>query len=265
MNAPAQSLPRMREGPFYVTAGLLFLASAAVTLYYARAMSGGMSMPGGWTMSMMWMTMRGQTLLSAALVFILMWVAMMIAMMLPSTLPLLLLYRRAVAFRGEQHVAGLTWLLGAAYFFVWTLFGVAAYAIGSGMARLAMSSAALARSIPLLIGAALLVAGIYQLTPWKSACLKHCRDPLLLIAHHLGSGASGALRLGLYHGAFCAACCWSLMLIQLVIGVMSIPAMVLVAAVIAFEKLLHRGLWVARAVGVASITAGAVLLIHSFL
>ena len=99
------------------------------------------------------------------------------------------------------------------------------------------------------------MAGIYQLTPWKAACLKHCRDPLALVAHHLAGGRAGALRLGIHHGAFCAACCWALMLIQLVLGTMNLAVMVGVALVIAMEKLLSRGEWLAKATGIAAIAA----------
>ena len=257
MTTAAQPVAAVREAPVYVAAGAVFVATAAVTLYFAHAMAGGMPMPGGWTMSMMWMVMPGQTRLSAAMVFIAMWAAMMVAMMLPSTLPLLLLYRRAALFRCDPRAGLATCLLASAYFFVWTLFGVAAYLLGSLAARFAMTSAETARMVPPLIGASLIVAGMYQLTPWKYACLRHCRDPLMLLSRHLHGGVRGAVRLGLHHGAFCAACCWALMFIQLVVGVMSIPAMVAVAAVIAFEKLLRRGEWVARAVGVAAILAGA--------
>ncbi len=103
------------------------------------------------------------------------------------------------------------------------------------------------------------MAGIFQLTPWKTACLKHCRDPLLLVAHHLHGGWRGALRLGLHHGAFCAACCWALMLIQLALGVMNIAVMVLVAVIIALEKLLPRGELFARVTGLAAILGGVFL------
>ena len=260
---PAPPLPRVREGAAYAVAGALFLATAAVTLYFVRSMAGGMAMPGGWRMSMMWMLMPGQGRLEAALLFVAMWVAMMIAMMLPSTLPLLLLYRRAEHFRGASHAGLRTWLAGGGYFLVWTLFGLAAYGIGLGVARLAMGSSAVSRLVPLLSGGALIVAGIYQLTPWKSACLRHCRDPLLILADHLHGGWRGAVRLGVHHGAFCAACCWALMLIQLVIGVMNLAAMVAVAAVIAAEKLLRRGMWVARAVGVSAIAAGILVILRS--
>ncbi|HKU24809.1 MAG TPA: DUF2182 domain-containing protein, partial [Candidatus Sulfotelmatobacter sp.] len=123
----------------------------------------------------------------------------------------------------------------------------------------AMHSAAFSRALPFAGGLALCVAGIYQLSPWKSACLRHCRDPLTLISHHLRRGHLGALRVGIYHGAFCAACCWALMLVQLVLGVMNLIVMVTIAVVIAVEKLLPQGEWLARAVGLATILAGIIM------
>jgi len=89
--------------------------------------------------------------------------------------------------------------------------------------------------------------------------LKHCRDPLTLVASHLHRGPFGALRFGIHHGAFCAACCWGLMMIQLVLGVMNLTVMVGVAVVIALEKLLPRGEWLARTVGLAAIAAGVII------
>ena len=241
----------------YIVAFAVFVCAASVTLYFNYSMLGGMPMPGNWTMSMMWMPMASD--LEAAVMFTGMWLAMMVAMMLPSTLPMLLLYRRAAAFRGERHLGWMMFVLGSAYFFVWTLFGIVTYLAGLTIARAAMHSDVFSRTLPLADGLALCVAGIYQLTPWKSACLKHCRDPLALVAGHLHRGIFGALRLGLHHGAFCAACCWALMLIQLVLGVMNLTVMLAVAVVIALEKLLPKGEWVAKATGVAAIGAGAVL------
>jgi predicted metal-binding membrane protein len=245
----------------YVIVLLSFASAAAATLYFNYSMSGGMPMPGNWTMSMMWMSMGSEP--RAAAMFITMWLAMMIAMMLPSSMPMLLLYRRVAAFRGEERLGKATFALGAGYFFVWTLFGVAAYLIGVIITQAAMHSAAFSRALPFASGLALCAAGIYQLTPWKSACLRHCRDPLTLISHHLRQGHLGALRVGIHHGAFCAACCWALMLIQFVLGVMNLTVMVTVAFVIAVEKLLPKGEWLARAVGVAAILAGVIIAAHS--
>jgi predicted metal-binding membrane protein len=239
-----------------ILALLTFAAASAATLYFNSSMTGGMAMPGRWTMSMMWMPMGDE--FHSALIFTAMWLAMMIAMMLPSTLPMILLYRRVSAFRGEAQLGRATFILASGYFFVWTLFGVTAYLIGMVIARAAMHLDSVSRALPVAGGVALCIAGIYQLTPWKSTCLNHCRDPLTTVAHHLQSRFA-ALRLGLHHGLFCAGCCWGLMLIQLVLGVMSLPVMIAVAVVIALEKLIPRGEWIARATGVAAIALGITL------
>ena len=190
---------------------------------------------------------------------------MMIAMMLPSAMPMLLLYRRAAAFRGERNLGRAVFALGSGYFFVWTLFGVTAYLIGVFISRGAMRWDSFSRALPLAGGVSLGIAGIYQLTPWKSACLQHCRDPLGHVAHHLHDGLRGALRLGIHHGGFCAACCWALMLIQLVLGVMNLGVMIVVAVVIALEKLLARGGWVAKATGVAAIIGGVSIVVRAII
>jgi predicted metal-binding membrane protein len=119
------------------------------------------------------------------------------------------------------------------------------------------------RAVPASTGAALIACGIYQLTPWKSACLRHCRDPLSVVACHLRGGIPGAFRLGVHHGAFCAACCWGLMLAQLVLGVMNLAVMALVAAVIALEKLAPRSEWIVRIIGAAAIVAGGFVVVRS--
>jgi predicted metal-binding membrane protein len=252
-----------REMAAYAVTAVVFAAASAITWYCSRSMSGGMPMPGGWTMSMAWMPMGAWP--ASALMFTGMWAAMMIAMMLPSTLPLLLLYRRAAHYRREPHTGALSALMAAGYFAVWTAFGIVAYVAGLGIAQLAMHSALFSRAVPLASGMALLAAGAYQLTSWKAACLRHCRDPLSLVAAHLQNGWRGALRLGIHHGAFCAACCWALMLIQLALGVMNIPVMIAVALVIALEKLLPRGLVVARATGVAAMLGGILIAARALL
>ena len=260
---PARS--RASERATCVGALVIFALAASLTVYVARSMSGGMPMPGNWTMDMMWMVMPGQTRIIAALAFVGIWLAMMVAMMLPSALPILLLYRRAAAFRGTSRLGALTFAVGAGYFVVWTIFGLLAYGGGEAVTRAAMVWPAWSRGIPLATAAALVLAGIYQLTPWKSACLNHCRDPLLVVAHHLHRGWRGALRLGIHHGAFCAACCWGLMLIQLVLGVMNLAVMSAVALVIALEKVLVKGALVARLTGYASVLGGVAMAVRSLI
>ena len=241
----------------YAVSAIVFTTAAGITWYSSRSMSGGMPMAGGWTMSMAWMPMGAW--MESGMMFAGMWVAMMIAMMLPSTLPILLLYRRAARFRGETRTGLLSTLMATGYFGVWAVFGIIAYLAGLGIALLAMKSGAFSRAVPIASGVALVAAGIYQVTPWKAACLRHCRDPLSLVAGHMQSGWRGALRLGVHHGAFCAACCWALMLIQLALGVMNLLVMIAVALVIALEKLVSRGLLVARFTGVLAMAGGLVI------
>jgi predicted metal-binding membrane protein len=246
------------EWTAYLCAAVVFAAAAGVTAWLCVDMPSGMDMPmpGGWRMSMAWMTMPGQTRAGAALAFILMWEAMMVAMMLPSALPMLLIYRRAVKFRNEPAVNLATWMLGAGYFLVWLLAGAAAYASGFAIARCAMKWDAVSRAVPVLAGVALIACGIFQLTAWKSACLRHCRDPLGVCAAHLDGGWKSAWVLGLHHGLFCLGCCSALMLVQLILGVMNLAVMAGVAVAIAAEKLLPRWEWVVRLIAVAMMGVG---------
>jgi predicted metal-binding membrane protein len=241
----------------------VFLLGAAYTLYAARSMSGGMYMPGGWTMPMMWMAMPGRSAAGSALLFLLMWQAMMIAMMLPSSWPMLELYSRVARRMGQRWPVLNTVLAATGYFTIWGAFGIVAFAAGFQVSRAAMFSPQLSRWIPGAAGVLLILAGAWQLSPLKQACLKHCREPLLYLGHAYRTGAWGGFRVGLHHGAFCAACCWALMVMQLLLGVMNLAVMAGVAAIIATEKLWKRGPLLARMVGVISIVAGIVLLFRS--
>jgi predicted metal-binding membrane protein len=244
------------ERRLYLGALVVFAVATTLTLSSTRMMGSVMTMPGGWSMAMAWTKMAGQSWIGAATMFAGMWLAMMLTMMLPSSLPMMLLYRRLVVFRGEWRPDALVWIMAGAYFLVWSVFGLIAYILGVTLAHTAMESSAVSRAIPLAAGAALIAAGVYQLTPWKLACLRHCRQPLDIVAQYARPGWRGAIRLGAYHGLFCTACCWALMLIQLVLGVMNLWVMAGVAAVIALEKLTTRGPDLAPIVGVGAIALG---------
>lgn len=214
-------------------------------------------MPGGWKLSMMWMPMSGQTELSAALMFLLMWECMMVAMMLLSALPILMIAQQAARHSGKSE--GLVLLAALGYFASWLIFGAAVYLVGRTFAVLTMKSQQLAMVVPTLTGLSVMAAGIYQLTPWKEACLRHCRGPLLFVAEHWQPTVRGAFHTGFHHGNYCVVCCSALMVIQSVLGVMSFPLMIAVATVIAAEKLVPRGNWIAIGVGILSILAGAAM------
>ena len=198
---------RLEEGSqriFFGVAALFFVVSAAVTVVWCESMSGmrGMPMPGGWTMSMAWMRMPGQTWAGAAAAFVGMWVVMMVAMMLPSLVPMLWRYRHALRWSGRTRLGSLTALVGAGYFFVWTAFGVAAFPVGVALASLAMRQQALARLVPLLIGVIVLVAGALQFTAWKARHLACCRESPGR-CRTLPANASAAWRHGMRLGLHC--------------------------------------------------------------
>lgn len=251
---PVQLASRRTERRVYFAGALAFAAALVPVLYFSKTMAGAMPMPGGWRMSMAWVPMGGWA--PATLMFAFMWLAMMVAMMLPSTLPVVLLFRRFQTFRGIAHPARLSAVLAGGYFLAWSGFGAAAYGGGVLVTQLSMRSVGVSRAVPTLASLALVLAGLFQLTSWKQSCLRHCRDPLLLVADHAGNGWRGAFRLGLHHGAFCIACCWALMLVQLAVGIMNLALMAVIALAIAMEKMLPRGPLLARAAGVVIAAAG---------
>ena len=242
-------------------AALLFAASTAVTVVWCASMSamGGMPMPGGWTMSMAWMRMPGQTWPGAAASFLAMWAVMMVAMMLPSLVPMLRRYRQALGRAGAPRLGRLTAIASVGYFFVWTVFGIIAFPLGVALAALEMRLPALSRAVPIAIGLVILIAGGLQLTAWKARHLACCREapgP----GRTLPADARTAWRHGLRLGLHCCRCCAGLMAILLVIGVMDLRAMAVVAAAITIERLAPAGERVARAIGAVALGAGLLLL-----
>ena len=240
---------------------LLFVASAAMTLVWSASMSavGGMQMPGGWSMSMTWMRMPGQTWPGAAASFLGMWIVMMVAMMLPSLVPMLGRYRKAVGRTGETRLGRLTALVAVGYFCVWTLCGMAVFPLGVAVASIEMAQPALARAVPMSVGAVVLIAGALQLTAWKARRLACCREA----AGHdrtLPAGAGTAWRLGLRIGLHCGRCCGNLMAILVVGGIMDPGVMALVTAAITVERLAPAGGHVARAIGAVAVGAGVYLI-----
>jgi len=250
-----------RKQVFFGVSALLFAASATLTTTWAASMSamGEMTMPGGWTMSMTWMRMPGQTWPGLAASFLGMWVVMMVAMMLPSLVPVLWKYHEAVGRTRQTHPGWLTVLAGAGYFFVWTVSGLAAFPLGVALATVEMRQPSLARAVPLAIGLVVLLAGALQFTAWKARQLACCRDASGLdITAPVNAGT--ALQHGMRLGLQCGPCCANLMVILLVLGVMDLRAMAVVTAAITIERLAPAGERVARAVG-AIVVAGALLLI----
>lgn len=206
-------------------------------------------------MSMAWMRMPGQTWLGAAASFLGMWEVMMLAMMMPSLTPMLWRYRETVAKIGAPRLGRLTILLGVGYFAVWTIFGMAAFTIGSALTSITMQRASLARAVPTIIGLIVLVGGLLQFTAWKARHLACCSGPLSsddIVPPHSGAALRHGMRLGLH----CTQCCAGLILILLVIGLMDIRAMAVVTAAITVERLAPASEHVSRAVGGVTMAIG---------
>jgi len=170
------------------------------------------------------------------------WVVMMAAMMFPSIAPMVRTYalvqrsRHARRGLGEPTAAIVAFVAG--YVLAWTIFGLAAYAAFELFGALDIEAFSWDEGGPYIAGGVILAAAVYQLTPLKDACLSRCRGPLDFLTERWRDGVGGALRLGLEHGAWCVGCCWALMATLFALGVMSIPWMVFIAALIAVEKLM---------------------------
>jgi predicted metal-binding membrane protein len=183
-----------------------------------------------------------------------MWAVMMVAMMLPSALPLLLIHRRLVAVRGSSSVAVAA--LAAGYLAMWTAFSVLATLAQWYLHERALLSPALATTSRGIAGALLIVAGAYQWMPLKRTCLAHCSSPLRFITMHWRAGIAGAWRMGIVHGAYCIGCCWLLMALLFVGGVMNLAWVAAIAAYIFLEKVLPFNRLVSRIFGLALIAFG---------
>jgi predicted metal-binding membrane protein len=218
-----------------------------------------MSMPGGWTMSMMWMRLPGQTWPGAAAAFLSMWVLMMAAMMLPSLVPMLWRYRQVVARAAPARLAALTALVGLGYFVVWTVLGMAVYPIGAFLATVAMEQPALSRAVPTAMGAVMLLAGALQFTPWKAHHLACCREAPGR-GRAMPARAGTAWRHGLRLGFHCSHSSAAATIVLLVFGMMDLRAMAVVTAAITAERLAPAGERVARVIGAVAVGAGAVLI-----
>ena len=190
-----------------------------------------------------------------------MWWVMMVAMMLPSAAPTILLYDRAAAHGGASSARPATGTFLAGYLAAWLGFSLAATALQAGLQRADLvTSMAMASQTRWLTAAILAAAGVYQLSPLKEACLRQCRSPAQFLSRHYRPGRAGALRMGALHGAFCVGCCWLLMALLLVGGVMNLIWIAFLTLLVAAEKLLPFGRRVALAGGVVCIVGAAAIL-----
>ena len=194
--------------------------------------------------------------------FLLLWVVMMAAMMLPSVAPVASMYLTVVRNRRNGTLAAHAAALVAGYLLAWAVFGVAAFGISRALGKLAPMgmNTAPSRLAVWSAASALAVAGVYQFTPLKARCLRHCRSPLGFLLH-FGSytGRLRDIRVGAYHGGYCVGCCWSLMLVLVAVGVMNMAWMAGLTAVVFMEKVWRSGQALGYAAGGALILTGLLL------
>ncbi|MCZ6724395.1 MAG: DUF2182 domain-containing protein [Gammaproteobacteria bacterium] len=205
----------------------------------AAQMSGSMAMPnlGHWGLT------------DFGFMFV-MWAIMMVAMMLPSATPMILLFGRIGEKRkSKQQPFAPTMTFVAGYLLVWVGFSLVATALNWGLHAGGQLSSMMGYTPPIIGGAILIAAGMFQWTPLKAACLEHCRSPISFLMAHWHEGTVGAMRMGLHHGAYCLGCCWMLMALLFVLGVMNLPWVAVLTVIVLAEKALPRGIWLSRMLG----------------
>ena len=221
----------------------------------ARDMYGEMDGPSAWMMTQQWD-------FTHLLLLFAMWAVMMTGMMLPSAAPTLLIYAGVIrkspdSERAQAHV----YAFAGGYLLIWTVFSLAATVLQRLLARWLLLSPMM-ESRGWLGGTLLIVAGLYQITPFKRSCLESCRSPAAFIAAHWQRGITGAFRLGMAHGLFCLGCCWALMLLLFVGGVMNLWWIAALTIFVLLEKLAPLGIQGGRLSGLLIVALGLFYLIR---
>jgi len=208
---------------------MLSLACWVWLVPMASDMYGSMEGASAWMMTARWN-------LPFTLLMLVMWVAMMTAMMLPTAVPTLLLFGLVVRSDPGSSPAVRVYIFAAGYLLVWGVFGAVMTLVQRELVLHSVMTAMMQLQATRLSGALLMLAGVYQLTPAKRACLRVCHSPAGFIARHWRTGNAGALRMGFSHGLFCLGCCWALMLILFALGVMNLPVLLALTAFLIVEK-----------------------------
>lgn len=193
-------------------------------------------------------------------VFLVMWVTMMVAMMLPAIAPMVLAHLGVTRRRGRGIVPTLVFIAG--YLSVWSAIGAVPLLVYKAFAPL-NEDPALLRWLPVLGGMILIIAGAYQFSAWKRVCFDHCQSPLAFLASHdFDGGSASALRAGLLNGALCLGCCWAIMTVLVLVGLMNLLWMAGIFALVVIEKNWRHGLVVAKSAGVALMVLGAAVIAY---
>lgn len=249
----------LRHDRILVIAGVLVVVILSWAYLFAGA--GTMQEMDGMLMPMS----SGPWTLDYALLMLLMWAVMMAAMMLPSAAPMILLYATIARARHASGVpATASGIFSVGYIAIWTAFSLGAVALQYGLERLALLSPMMETTSVALAGAILIATGIYQWSPLKKACLQRCRSPLEFVLTHWRAGARGAFVMGVQHGTYCVGCCWMLMLLLFVGGVMNLGWIAGLAILVLVEKLAPAGHWIGRGAGILLAGWGIATLLHAY-
>ena len=242
--------------PLVIAVVAIPLACWLWVIAMARDMYGPMNGASAWMMTMEWDASR-------LLLLWAMWAAMMAGMMLPTAAPILLLYARTVRHRpSARNPARCIYAMALGYVAVWAAFSVAATILQRVLARLLLLTPMMEPATPVAAAALLLLAGVYQLTPLKAACLSVCRSPIMWLSAKWREGVRGAFQMGLAHGLYCLGCCWAMMLLLFAGGVMNLAVILALTIWVAVEKLAPFGQQSARVSGALLIAAGTWLLLR---
>lgn len=237
----------------YTVAGIGMSMSALSMTRMALAMPAMMMEPAVWTLGY------------GVLVFFMWWV-MMVAMMVPSAAPAVLIHARVIRQHETQAPPfAATALFLAGYLAAWAAFSLVATVLQWGLEQVGAVTGMMEIASPLVAGLVLIAAGLYQLTPLKEACLRHCRHPVFFLLHHWKPGAAGAFRMGCAHGAYCLGCCWVLMALLFVGGIMNLLWIAGLAIFVGIEKLAAGHRRVTMAAAAALPLAGLWLIARSYL
>jgi predicted metal-binding membrane protein len=216
-------------------------------------------------MSMPMSAMQAWTSMDFVLMFI-MWTVMMIAMMTPSASPMVFLFAKIDRQRQTQrNPIATSWVFLAGYLVIWAAFSAVAVLAQWGLHSAALLSPMMVSTSALLGGSLLVAAGVFQLTPLKHACLHQCRTPLGFLISEWRNGYQGAFVMGLKHGYFCTGCCWALMALLFVAGVMNLLWVAAIAGFVLVEKIAPAGHWLGKAAGILMIGWGGWMLLAVFI
>jgi predicted metal-binding membrane protein len=264
VRSPPSVAPLPRRDRVLIASCILLVC--AIAWAYLGSLHHGMSSSGATATAMMQMGMRMDAPWGAADVFFTftMWAVMMVGMMSPSAAPVLLLFAATHARRAERGVPAAVPMFGLGYLTVWAGFSAFATLGQWALHRAALLSPAMAAASPRLAGLLLIAAGVYQLTPAKLACLRHCQTPLGFLMSHWRDGAGGAFRMGVRHGIYCLGCCWALMCVLFAVGVMNLAWVGVLTAFILAERMGGAGARVARVGGLLLAGLGMLVFTRGF-